>query len=826
MRRSLPLIFSIFTVISYAEMSWSNTIERKSFLVGKTKVIEVLQRDSQSKVLRRSLITPEIIEISFYDPQTTSPTAWIVKNAEREIEAKYPIDGIFRRLQLKKRNGNSEDRFVFIYNTLTESYRLIDSENIPDKIYQRAFDDVRITRGQCRTSAINDLRAPFEEIAELLGQARDEAQFLERLNQPDAARKLFDRSCLESSESTLGAAEDMARTKEALAEIMGSHIKQDPSRYLKCMTDQGLSLHAARIEAIVIGAVEHNTNVLNRRRSLITCEPNIISRDLAHYNVTNGQINISRKPSQMLPELMVPDILDSAVGLSPTLPASQVRQNLVREEIGKTLFHELIHASGIEEENFVEDITLCCGNGFREDLEPCRRMRSEVDRLERVQTAEILLKGGEWPWYNQVQEQLTRGDVTAESKRAFDKAFAAEFHKEWTKSRQWGPECYESPEAQVECNEKFGKKFRETIKKRAVSLCHSKISLKQEPPTLEEFCGRINAPSEVPRIPEPPLQRPDDRVFREPTRQPSPTSGSAPKPNSNFDSGSGIGVSTVPAKIPARLEKSEVSRAPATLELPRDLDRGINWQHGAQRNEFSGRAFRDTSGSFVSPLGSPRPDLQRDIERPRQLIETMSRLVDQAGLTIPQARADSHVNQSHSAGSFSRARSPASDPVTEAETTSSNKVQSSSRGAQINPGRASSSGVRSGRPTSSVSSNPDDGTRPLRKRKKKAKEKEEESQTTRRVSSSSQGFVPETATRLPSTTGSLQLIATIEKRPEAVQDLLQSARFQESLIRNKILLIDADQREYGARDPEQVYRYNPRTRKYEKEQAKSSEDPR
>lgn len=831
-------------------MSLSQNIQRRSYVFQKTKVIEVLEQNDLGQVLRRTLLTPEWAEISFYDPGTQAPTAWIVKNDQVDIEARFPVDGVFRRIEVKKRKEKSEDRLVYVYHVPSAGYRLFEAQNVDDRLYQRAFEDVQITRGECRTQALKRLTAPFEDVARLLAEAQDEALFLERLNTPEVAKNLFASSCLQSQpENTLSDPEDMARTKEALAEIMGSYKKKNASRYLKCMSDQGLSLHAARIEATLIGVVEQGKNIFNSARPLLTCESNMISRELAHFNATNGQINITRKPSQMLPEGLIPDVLDLGGNLAPQLSAVQLRQNQVRSEVGKTLFHELIHSSGIEDENFVEEITQCCGSGFNEGSEACLKMKKEVDRLERIQTAQVLLNSGEWPWYNELNEKLTYGDVTTESKKAFEKAFAQEFDEEFRRQRDWGPECYESSEAQIACNQKFGDKFRETIQSKAISICRSTIRLKQRGASVNDFCSKIAVPETVPApLPEGQVGKPSvakafSRVpVPEPARPDRGGQGQAPSPAAAEETTFSLG--SVPSmKIPARFEGQE-PRAPVgvvdsssngnisgpesersvRLELPQSLDRGTQWR-GATESQFSGQAFRDSQGSFVSPLGRPRADLQRDIDRPRQLIQTVSQVVEQVGLTIPKAQAAVTLNPQNSRSSQSlqsRSSSSAGGRIPASEAGAENGIRTAQ------PARVSAS--RSVRPQRSSA---EGGSRSVRsvserskgkKKKRTKKSKEQNDESSRRVSSSGAGFVPERASQATSAAGgSVQLIQAIESRPAEVQDLLLSANFRASLIRNKILIIDGSGQQIGSREADHIYVYKPETGKFEKQSSTQEE---
>jgi hypothetical protein len=341
-------------------------IERVSFVKNGNKYLVVKERNAQGRLIKQSVVGPHSIEMMRDLQDRGVMDYWFVQNRDLKMTATEPLLGIYRRIDVEKVEPDKGIRKLrYAYRPRLKKYALVERSFEKAKVLQRAsevatvfaggaiIDDQNKACGMLNQGYTNDLWDIFAASAESSKAGRYK-EFFELL----ANSKAVDKSCQSpAKEVVLEALSEIAITADEDIKLSGARPK-----FLSCMESLKLSANASNISNILASATCRNS-------SLIECNASITER--GHYSA------VAQPPK--------PPVVIKINPGNREFPDTEA-------EVQKTIFHELLHNSGIADEGLTEDIQDCCSQSDMESL-ACGRVRSKVRSIEESQDTQKTLTG-------------------------------------------------------------------------------------------------------------------------------------------------------------------------------------------------------------------------------------------------------------------------------------------------------------------------------------------------------------------------------------------------------------------------------------------------
>jgi hypothetical protein len=388
-------------------------IQRASFVKDGKKFLVTKERSGAGRLIKQSIVGPSSIEVMRDLKNRGVFDYWSVQNQKIKFTASDPLLGVYRRLEIERiypERGVQKLRYAF--RPQSRTYALI----------EKSFDKVQVLKKESEISAVfvggaliddqnkscgmlnqgytNDLWDIFSAAAgaSTTKRFRDFEKMLLGSN-------VVDKSCQSPSrEVVIEAIADIAITADEDLKISGT-----PPRFLSCMESLKLSANASNISSILAGAT-------CRRSSLFSCDSSMAER--GHYSPV---VQPPKPPIAINPG-------------NPEFPESQ-------DEVKKTIFHELVHNSGISDEGMTSDVEKCCSQrpgDFTFENAACVRVQAKVQAVsESHQTQKILTGSSNVESYVEFVEQVRSaispaGDSQNTISDAFNKRAEVIFQEEYS----------------------------------------------------------------------------------------------------------------------------------------------------------------------------------------------------------------------------------------------------------------------------------------------------------------------------------------------------------------------------------------------------------
>lgn len=332
------------------------------------------------------------------------------------IKGMLPRNGHFMKLEVSQRRKKGFVELTFLYEPERRTYRMISRSF---RKYALMFDsDIVIGRGaQCASGA--DLNTA-EKTAPLAMQWN---AILAKLNSQETAQReaslyqlILDSNRFLSPTCSQGQFADSQKAiARGMAEVMASSFRTTPGstsgRYLQCMDQHGLGVHADRMRAAFMTTFAHGDNAGSVRlataqdlgedvvSSNSDSQTNIKAATLdiakqtevqkdeddetlgeirvrCEYKAQSGNIKFGSWDSETRRVMMYVPAGTSVP--SPRNNSTDPLHPMGKADYAAVFFHEMVHESGMdrEDEDYVHAIGDCCSlpNGYDKNAEACKTM--------------------------------------------------------------------------------------------------------------------------------------------------------------------------------------------------------------------------------------------------------------------------------------------------------------------------------------------------------------------------------------------------------------------------------------------------------------------
>jgi hypothetical protein len=392
---------------------------------------------------------------------------WELNTKNVSISAANPFDGHYNKLSFVFDMPNGKITTNFAYEKRYGTYILTQKSYRPYQV----FKSQNIVIGPCSSQdqRIMKLASAWNDAYNKLNRNSD-SQVVFNKN-PYLFSNLIGTSCMAGEFSN-----SITDIKSGLAEVFSNSNRIDSTskkegRYLQCMDSHGLGIHADRIRAKLYSEIEpykaidiqrgisnkslgnppltisagggglENPNLIDKSHEmspqiqklaelseesqessakiledsskyspLIQCSPkrnvsNALSR--ASWSEQQKEITLFLPKGYEIPTYE-PRYSDELGDNTYRLPARKVDAH----DYAKAIFHELIHASDIEEEGFTESIEDCCSlqNGYNIQEPSCKAMLSFIKRNSARQSFIEAMKSKNrdayWAYHNELIRQM------------------------------------------------------------------------------------------------------------------------------------------------------------------------------------------------------------------------------------------------------------------------------------------------------------------------------------------------------------------------------------------------------------------------------------
>lgn len=400
---------------------------------------------------------------------------WELNTKNVSISADAPFDGHYNKLSFVFDMPKGKISTDFAYEKRYGTYILTHKSYRPYQV----FKSQNIVIGPCSSQdqRIMKLASAWNDVYNKLNKNSDSVVNF------DKNSKLFG-SLIGSSCKQGEFQNSIADIKNGLAEVFSNSNRLDNSnkkegRFLQCMDSHGLGIHADRIRAKLYSEIEPykaldiqrgisnkslettplaintggggltNTILIDKSHemsleiqksaessqealasinkiledtdndnTLVRCSPkrdvsNALSR--ASWSEQHDEITLFLPKGYQIPTYE-PRYSDELGNNTYRLPARKVDAH----DYAKAIFHELIHASDIEEEGFTESIEDCCSlkSGFNDEDHSCKAMSSFIRRSSARQSfiEAMKSKNGDayWAYHNELIKQMGGGSTQKE----------------------------------------------------------------------------------------------------------------------------------------------------------------------------------------------------------------------------------------------------------------------------------------------------------------------------------------------------------------------------------------------------------------------------
>lgn len=269
----------------------------------------------------------------------------------------------------------------------------------------------------------------------------------------------FDRSCLEGDFYPESFNELVAGMSDVLASGRNSVWKSSGTegigRYMTCLDNRGLRYHSARMQAHFLRYMSERANdMVGQGAANGSCEPIASQRTAASASLTrpftcpvdpNGQEVASwdRSRYQM-------SFFARRDRMATITPGDGTRLN-AREAYASVFFHELIHASGIENERLAYALQWCCAGGNPDSHPACLQARSMLNDDAVVKEYRTQLE--KLPGFMPIDQQL-RASIGDDLYNPLMVGFYSEFHEKNLAAQAVYQECRSNGDAAA-CSNRF-----------------------------------------------------------------------------------------------------------------------------------------------------------------------------------------------------------------------------------------------------------------------------------------------------------------------------------------------------------------------------------
>lgn len=387
--------------------------------LGKNRAMVVEQVAGTGKLLKnRVLTTDKLQEIRTDNNEDGITDLYEVRSGSYVVRATHPYGGSFHKLEI-------EDRYK--KGTLTSTLWLKGSKYVltrtkyePRTTY-RAAEDIAVG-GTCSQDwgqqAFDDLKWVIDRAVEETGKSRSEALKC-RLKQ--LSEVLIDKSCREKTFSNLETNNEMI---ESMSSILDSSMN-GKGEYLGCLEKNRLGTHSARIQGSLARQIMEAEGALSLALSSAdfaevqkSCEPaSVTLKRLGKSMPTRisaqpkfkceyvadrdwrGSYDDRTNPGQVVMRKT------SAYLGSYFKPAN--KSCTAHQGTASTLFHELLHDSKIKDEDFAEELELCCSPGIAIEgtrKSNCGLVSNRTDKIATAQAMVMLLNSRSSSYHEAVKE--------------------------------------------------------------------------------------------------------------------------------------------------------------------------------------------------------------------------------------------------------------------------------------------------------------------------------------------------------------------------------------------------------------------------------------
>lgn len=312
---------------------------------------------------------------------------WELTDGTSKVLASYPLNGVFQKIEVEKREKDKIIIADFYFSKNLKKYLFSSKREKPYKIMTK--DDIRIVNDICDNKLVlNQLNPTYQDILSMMQKDdsnKNEQTLYEKLRK-NPSRILSDNCLVDNEDNAFRKPEQREELLRSVAAVMTSESSDKPSRYLSCLKQYGLGVHAARIQAKFFGSLDTGATMDENTMffdPLLSCkvDKNNDSAASANYNPNTRVISF----------VMPFDEIKNHKVNSPEFPNPQTEISdpklRTKKNIEKSFFHEMVHSSGIESEKLVHAITDCCGNPDKNNSEACQYLNEETTlRRERTNT--------------------------------------------------------------------------------------------------------------------------------------------------------------------------------------------------------------------------------------------------------------------------------------------------------------------------------------------------------------------------------------------------------------------------------------------------------
>ncbi len=833
-------------------------------------------KNVNGKITRQVTLGPNYVQIKEGLLPNGRFENWEVHKAGMEVQASHPTNkGQYQSLTIKKKTAKSWVTVEYFLSKRLKRYIKVSQKSEPFRkmAAQVAYEDLRVT--------CNPNENPVEQLSGSFQDLLRRVDLDEDLKNSDsiaaeiliAKESIFDRSCTKKGTGAVLKTGELEMLAKAMGKVMGSK-NSDPKSYLSCLNDHGLGVHAARIEGRFYSGLldKANSGELGcYNKNLISCQPHDPTEPnlFGQYDSRAGSITmVMNKNLHNCP------LDDPGIGPQQLKISSPIEHK--KKMLEKTFFHEMIHASGIQDEYAVHALTDCCGDPQDKDSNACKRVDTYIsDRLElfkaRSDVYDLFNFGSTSEWMNQqssdvigtldLQNKITLG--YNEIKEAADENFSACFNKGI-------PETICNTNRNNELKTNFPNMAKEKCEAAEVSgLDCSALAAQikrdivdsrppESPPPLMSPIAEDNSdePKSQPTpdfdpnsesVGKSPTQRPDLDNADEPTNQPPPivdpklakinqvplqdTASNESKSANNGNPAAEDQNQTAQAPV-----ISGVAQCPApiqiedTTEVPSYTRSSTGVSSGPPQPVDLGEvANRD---DIVSDLGGTSELLDSAEELTKNVASVFLPAAAMASSSISLTQADTSINYSGANGNFEKAISAGSNSgsgtsasgTARKPATAGSPMALDSRSGKSNaaPTQASISGENSAASSNSLLSNStgskmsglSGGNSPSATKQTLSNGKPAQS---RSLAQSNESDSTSAVSNAPSLNLSASSLApTIESKPDIVLKQIHARKldFIKLLIENKVQIIDETGKAVGSISPKVTYQYSPQKKSF------------
>lgn len=293
---------------------------------------------------------------------------WETQTSNGRVTLHEPFHGHFLIMDIEQQMPEQRLLLRYAYNERKNAYQLygIKKQPLHKLFYQQSFF-VGCT-GDENDKAMQKL-------------AKEMNSFLQTDSNRKSLRDIVDKSILGDNCKTGDFAAAHEAMVNAIMMVVGSdsdpYSGQKPSKgmFLQCMRHYDLTIHASRIEgafAQYIPTLQGKTRpngwnvTCERDRDTVRDGSNSDQLHTASYNPDNRTVTFHLTPQQLLD--------------NPTVKPQAA--------YAKTFFHEMIHYSGIDDENTTDTIEQCCSQSGNENGPACTKLQKMVDAKKLAQQVE------------------------------------------------------------------------------------------------------------------------------------------------------------------------------------------------------------------------------------------------------------------------------------------------------------------------------------------------------------------------------------------------------------------------------------------------------